>query len=160
MTDSVAPRPWLRLIGFVSAAFAAGAIGSWATFKSVTTWYPGLRKPAWNPPAWLFGPAWTVLYIAMGVAAWRIWRTRSPSARPLLAGYFGQLAFNAGWSVLFFGLRQPGWALADIFFLWILLAWLQVRFAQLDRPAAWCWLPYLAWVSFATALNAAIVELN
>jgi tryptophan-rich sensory protein len=103
---------------------------------------------------------WTILYVLMGVAAWRVWRSRLPAARGWLLGYFVQLALNAVWSILFFGLRRPPWALADIALLWAVLVWLQAGFARLDRAAAWLWLPYLLWVSFAAALNSAIVRLN
>lgn len=153
-------RPGLALAGFIVAAFAAGAIGSWATFPAVRDWFPQVVKPAWNPPGWLFGPVWTTLYVLMGVAVWRAWRTRAPAAVLLVRGYFVQLGFNALWSVLFFGLKQPAWALAEIVILWSLLAWLQAGLGRVDRLAAALWLPYLLWVSFATALNAAIVRLN
>ena len=73
-TDKIT-RPWVALIGFIAAAFAAGAIGSWATFANVRTWFPLLNKPSWNPPGWLFAPVWTTLYVLMGVAIWRAWRT-------------------------------------------------------------------------------------
>jgi tryptophan-rich sensory protein len=102
---------------------------------------------------------WTTLYVLMGIAVWRAWRT-GPAARPLFAGYFVQLGLNALWSVLFFGLKQPGWALVDILGLWLVLLWLQVGLWHTDRPAGVLWLPYLLWVSFATALNTAIVRLN
>jgi benzodiazapine receptor len=160
MTTPPTPRPGLALTGFIAAAFAAGAIGSWATYANVRTWFPLLNKPAWNPPGWLFGPVWTTLYVLMGVAVWRVWRTRAPAAPALVKIYFVQLAFNALWSVLFFGLKQPVWALADIVVLWSLLVWLQAGLWRVDRPAAALWLPYVLWVSFATALNTAIVRLN
>jgi len=150
---------WLVLAGFIGAAFLAGAIGSWATFAHVRSWYPLLNKPSWNPPSWVFGPVWSTLYVLMGVAIWRAWRM-GPTARPLVVGYFVQLVCNALWSVLFFGLKQPAWALGDIILLWGLLAWLQLRLWQVDRFAGVLWLPYLLWVSFATLLNAAIVRLN
>lgn len=159
MNISSPRRSWFVLAGFIAAAFVAGAIGSWATFPNVRTWFPGLVKPAWNPPGWLFGPVWTTLYVFMGTAAWRAWRT-GPAARPLVAGYFVQLVLNALWSVLFFGLKQPAWALVGIVVLWGLLAWLQVGLWRTDRVAGVLWLPYLLWVSFATALNTAIVRLN
>ena len=158
MTPRVKTR--LALFGFVGAAFLAGAIGSWATIENVRSWYPALIKPAWNPPNWIFGPVWTTLYVLMGVAIWRAWRGGSPAARSLLRGYFVQLFFNALWSVLFFGLKQPAWALADIGVLWLLLIWLQCGLGRADRIAGWLWLPYVLWVSFATALNTAIVRLN
>jgi benzodiazapine receptor len=148
------------LIVLIGAAFVAGAIGSWATFPNVRTWFPLLQKPGWNPPAWLFAPVWTTLYVLMGVAIWRAWRAGGPAAPRLVRVYFVQLVFNALWSVLFFGLKQPAWALADILVLWGLLAWLQVVLWRSDRIAGALWLPYLLWVSFATALNAAIVRLN
>ena len=153
-------KTWLPLLGFVGAAFLAGAIGSWATFENVRSWYPSLNKPAWNPPNWIFGPVWTTLYILMGVAIWRVWRMPVPAARRLVRVYFVQLFFNALWSVLFFGLKQPAWALADIVMLWLMLVWLLLSVWRVERPAGWLWLPYVLWVSFATALNTAIVRLN
>ncbi len=148
------------LIGFIGAAFIAGAIGSWATFPNVRDWFPLLQKPSWNPPGWLFGPVWTTLYVLMGLAIWRAWRAGGPAASRLVRLYFVQLFFNALWSVLFFGLKQPAWALADILVLWGLLIWLQVGLWRSDRLAGALWVPYVLWVSFATALNAAIVRLN
>jgi tryptophan-rich sensory protein len=114
----------------------------------------------WNPPAWLFAPTWTLLYLLMGAAVWRAWRVGGPAPRRIVAVYFLQLVVNAAWSVLFFGLRRPAWALADIFALWALLVWIQARLAGTDRLAAWLWCPYLLWVSFAGVLNLAIVLLN
>jgi translocator protein len=160
MTKDKNTLSWAVLIGFVAAAFAAGAIGSWATFPAVRDWFPALAKPSWNPPGWLFGPVWTTLYVLMGVAMWRAWRTRAPAVPALVRGYFASLGLNALWSVLFFGLKQPAWALVDIILLWSLLAWLQAGLWRTDRLAAMLWLPYVLWVGFATALNAAIVRLN
>lgn len=154
-----AARKIPALIGFIGAAFLAGAIGSWATYANVRTWFPLLNKPAWNPPGWLFAPVWTTLYVLMGIAIWRAWRA-NPASGPLVRGYFVQLFFNALWSVLFFGLKQPAWALADILVLGGLLVWLQAGLWRSDRLAGVLWLPYLLWVGFATALNAAIVRLN
>jgi benzodiazapine receptor len=151
-------RSWLVLAGCIAAAFIAGAIGSAATFENVRSWYPTLVKPSWNPPGWVFGPVWTTLYVLMGLAAWRAWR--AGAARALVAGYFVQLVFNALWSVLFFALKQPAWALAEMLILWGLLAWLLVGFWRVDRWAGVLWLPYFLWVSFATVLTATIVRLN
>lgn len=147
------------LVAFIGAAFVAGVIGSAATFENVRTWYPTLAKPSWNPPNWIFGPVWTTLYVLMGTAAWRVWRT-GHTARPFVLGYFVHLLPNALWSILFFGLKQPVWALADILMLWVLLVWLLVGFWRADRLAAVLWLPYVCWVTFATTLNSAIVWLN
>lgn len=149
------------LIAFVGVTFVAAAIGGAATATSVSTWYPALLKPSWNPPSWVFGPVWSTLYLLMAVSAWRVWRhSEHPERRRALAWYFGQLALNALWSCLFFGLRSPGLALAEILVLWAALAVVLVKFARIDRPAAALWLPYLAWVSFAGGLNGAIWWLN
>ena len=154
-------RPYSALAAFLIATFATAVIGGAATASSVNTWYAGLRKPDWNPPNWVFGPAWTVLYVLMAVAAWRVWgRTEVDARRRTLELFSAQLALNALWSVLFFGFRRPGFALVDVVVLWSLLLTLQVRFARIDRVAGWLWTPYLVWVSFASALNAAVWWLN
>jgi tryptophan-rich sensory protein len=159
MNTTPSRRFWPALLGFIGSAFVAGAIGSAATFENVRSWFPTLVKPSWNPPGWLFAPVWTTLYMLMGLAIWRASRT-GPAARPLVRGYFAQLALNALWSVLFFGLKSPGWALFDIAALWLLLAWLQAGLWRADRVAGALWVPYLLWVSFAAVLNLAIVLLN
>lgn len=149
------------LILFLVVTFLAAALGSAATASSVSEWYPTLRKPSWNPPSWVFGPVWTLLYVAMAVAAWRVWRrAEAGAARSTLWLYGAQLALNALWSVLFFGLRRPDLALVDVVLLWGLLVVLLVRFARADRVAAALWTPYVAWVGFATVLNATIWQLN
>lgn len=157
--ESTASNTWLMLGIFLGGSFAAAAVGTWANFPNVQTWYPSLNKPSWNPPGWIFGPVWTTLYVMMGVAIWRAWRT-GPTARPLVRLYFVQLVFNALWSVLFFTLKQPAWALVDIALLLGCLLWLQRGLWRTDRVAGWLWLPYVLWVSFATVLNATIVRLN
>ncbi len=152
---------WLPLGLFILLAFLAAAIGGFATSTSVDTWYPTLRKPSWSPPNAVFGPVWTVLYLLMAVAAWWAWRVGSPAdARLTVRLYGAQLALNALWSILFFGLRSPGAALIDIVVLWLVLIRLYIRFRAVDRLAGWLWLPYVIWVSFAATLNAAIWEFN
>jgi translocator protein len=161
----ISPFSWpsfATLFGFVAATLSTGAIGGFATSSSVRSWYPGLIKPSWNPPAWVFGPVWTTLFILMAVAAWRISRLplTTPGRRAVLVAFFVQLALNALWSVLFFGLRSPTVAAVEIVLLWTLITWLQLRLLCLDRTAAWLWAPYVLWVSFATVLNVAIAVLN
>jgi translocator protein len=152
---------YVALAGFLTLTFAAAAIGSTATFTNVKTWYPLLQKPAWTPPSWLFAPVWSALYVAMAVAGWRVWRLQSgAAARGVLRLYTAQLALNALWSVLFFGMRRPDLALIDIAGLWLLLVIALVYFWRSDRIAGMLWAPYVAWVSFASALNAAIWWLN
>ena len=124
-------------------------------------WYAGLRKPSWNPPAWLFGPAWTALYVSMAVAAWMVWRLGGWPAHPLALGLFlAQLAFNALWSPLFFRLHRVGWALADCVLLWFSLAATLVAFWRASPAAGVLLVPYLGWVSFATVLNFTIWRSN
>lgn len=151
----------LAFVGFLAATLGSGALGAVATASSVRTWYPTLVKPTWNPPSWVFGPVWTTLYIFMAVAAWRIWRgSESAERTSALRWFWVQLALNAVWSPLFFGLRSPGLALVEIVLLWIAIAVTGVKFLRLDRVAAALWTPYLAWVSFASVLNATIWWLN
>ena len=149
------------LIGFLGVTFLAAAIGSAATFRSVQTWYPTLVKPSWTPPSAVFGPVWTVLYVAMAIAAWRIWRVQEgDAATAVLRSYGAQLFLNALWSVLFFGMRRPDLALLDIVALWAVLVIFLVRSWRVDLPARAMWSVYVAWVSFAGALNAAVWFLN
>jgi tryptophan-rich sensory protein len=153
-------RSWSALIGFIGASFVAGAVGSWATFPSVRNWYPLLNKPDWNPPSWIFAPVWTTLYVLMGVAIWRAWRTQASNVPRLVRLYFVQLVLNALWSVIFFALKQPAWALVDILALGGVLLWMLVVLWRTHRVAAALWVPYVLWVGFATVLNATIVRLN
>ena len=116
-------KRWLSLGLFLLLAFAAAALGGLATATSVDTWYPTLRKPSWNPPSWLFSPVWALLYILMAVATWRVWRDGDALASRRTASlYSAQLTLNALWSILFFGLRRPDLALAEIVVLWAVLA--------------------------------------
>lgn len=149
------------LIGFIGVTAVAAIVGSVATFRNVATWYPTLAKPSWTPPSALFGPVWTVLYVAMAVAAWRVWRGQTGrAAKAVLRSYLAQLMLNALWSVLFFGLRRPDLALFDITALWVVIVVILVRFWPADRIAGALWAPYVAWVSFAAALNGAVWHLN
>lgn len=149
------------LVLFLLAAFLTAVVGNLATQSSVGTWYPQLRKPTWTPPNWLFGPVWTFLYIAMAYAAWRVWRsTDELGAARTFRLYRSQLALNALWSILFFGLRQPAWALIEIIVFWAVIVIMMIWFWRVDRIAGALWSLYVAWVSFATALNAAIWNMN
>lgn len=148
---------WLVLLGFIGATLATGALGGWATASSVSTWYPTLAKPAWNPPNWIFGPVWTLLYLLMALAAWRIWQHREhPERRRALAWFWGQLVLNLAWSFLFFGLRSPGLAAIEVVgLLAVLLATLR-QFWRIDRLAAVLWVPYVGWVGFAAGLTVTV----
>jgi tryptophan-rich sensory protein len=140
------------------ACFAAAALGG---LFLPGPWYASLNKPAWNPPAWVFGPVWTMLYTMMAVAAWLVWRQGGWKAqrRPLTL-FLAQLVLNAAWTPLFFGLKNPGLAFAEIILLWLVIAATLVGFGRVSRAAACLLAPYLAWVSFAAALNFTVWRLN
>lgn len=124
-------------------------------------WYQSLNKPDWNPPAWLFGPVWTTLYTMMGVAAWLVWkRFGFGEGRTALVWFLIQLGLNGLWSQIFFGLQEPGWAFVEILFLLAAIIYTTVLFFEKNRIAGWLMVPYILWVSFATALNGAIWVMN
>jgi len=146
---------------FLGLSLAVLLIGGGITAGSVTDWYPGLTKPAFNPPAWLFGPVWSTLYLMMALAAWRVWRRAGwRRGRTALGLHIAHLLANLAWSALFFGLRRPDLALIDCAVLFFLVAATTMSFRHHDGPAALLMLPYLAWVGFACLLNGAIVALN
>jgi len=148
-------RSGLVLAGFIVITFCAPLL----SIGSVPgEWYAALIKPEWNPPAWVFGPAWTLLYTLMAVAAWLVWR-RVGFSRPL-AFYFVQLVLNAVWTPIFFGAHQLGWALAEIVVLWSAILLTLLSFRCVSPAAGWLFVPYLAWVSFATFLNLTLWRLN
>jgi tryptophan-rich sensory protein len=151
----------LSLVLWIAGCLLASAVGAMATATSVTTWYQQLQRPPWTPPDGLFGPVWTVLYVTMGVAAWLVWREeRGRDRRRAIVLFLAQLLVNVAWSWLFFGLRSPGLALVDILVLWALIVATTIAFARVRPSAALLLLPYLAWVSFAMALNLSIWRLN
>lgn len=151
----------LALPVWIAVSLLAGALGGLATQSSVESWYPSLTKPTWNPPSWVFGPVWTLLYVLMGTAAWRVWLRRSqPLARQGLVLFGVQLVLNALWSLLFFGLRAPGLAMAELVLLWLAVASTLGVFWRTDRFAGGLLIPYLAWITFAAFLNHAIWWLN
>ncbi len=147
---------------FIVVSFVAAGLGSAATTSAITTWYPTIAKPSWNPPNGVFAPVWTTLFLLMSIAAWRAWRAAATpaDATKTLALYGAQLVLNVLWSVLFFTLHRPGLALIEIGLFLGLLVTLQVRFARTDRLAAILWSPYVAWVGFASVLNGTIWWLN
>jgi benzodiazapine receptor len=152
----------LRLLGCIVLCEAAGLFGGIFTAQSVTTWYATLAKPSFNPPAWVFGPVWTTLYLLMGISLYLVWRTRGVTERrrTALIVFFVQLILNALWSYIFFGLRNPGAAVVEIFVLWVCILLTAIFFRKLSRPAAWLLVPYILWVTFAAVLNFAVWQLN
>lgn len=141
--------------------FGISGLGGAVTAGPVRDWYPQLEKLSLTPPPIAFPIVWTALYLLMALAAWRLWLVAGWYAARRAFGLFGiQLLLNLAWSVLFFGLQQPAWALAELVVLWLAIAATAREFARHDRWAGWSFAPYLAWVSFAAILNAGIVWLN
>jgi tryptophan-rich sensory protein len=147
----------VSLVVFVVLTAAAAAFG--AQFAP-GEWYAALDKPSWNPPNWLFGPVWTVLYLAIAVAGWRVWRKAPGKLSPALGLWIAQLLLNAAWSWAFFGLHEMGWALAEILLLLATITSFIVVARPVDRLASWLFVPYGLWVSFATVLNFTLWRLN
>ena len=152
---------WIGLAVAVGICFAAAGVGSLYTSPAIPGWYASLQKPAWNPPNWVFGPVWTLLYLMMAVAAWLVWRERGFAGATLpLALFFLQLVLNAFWSIIFFGWRNPALALVEIFFLWAAIFATMLAFWRVSHAAGWLMWPYLLWVTFAGFLNLTIWRLN
>ena len=151
-----------KLIFSILLCLLAGAIGSIFTVSSIPTWYAVLKKPFFNPPNWIFGPVWTVLYILMGISLYLVWKkgikTEESKVALILFGF--QLVINALWSIIFFGLRMPSYALIGIIILWVAILFTIIKFYNISKPAAYLLIPYILWVSFASVLNLYIWLLN
>jgi tryptophan-rich sensory protein len=148
------------LIGFLALTWVAGWLGTFATTPAIPTWYAGLEKPWFNPPNSAFPIAWGILYTLMAVAAWLVWRSDRPGRRQALVVFLVQLVLNVLWSFAFFGAHSPLLGLIVIAALIVAIVWTIRAFAPVSRWAAWLMAPYLAWVLFATLLNASILWLN
>jgi len=154
-------RSVMALVGFVAVCLLVGALGGLFTTSSVDDWYQTLAKPPFNPPDWIFAPVWTALYIAMGIAAWLVWRRVGFSGGKAAFRLFGiQLVLNLFWTALFFGLRAPGIAFLEILLLAVGIAATIAAFRRIDTRAAWLLVPYLGWVLFAGLLNGSIWAVN
>ena len=155
-----AVRQSLGLAGWLLASFTAAGIGGIAS-KNAAGFYQQLEQPSWAPPAWLFAPVWSALFLLMGVAAWLVWRAHGfRGARTALQLFLAQLVANALWTWLFFAWRQGLLALVEIAVLWLLIVATTFAFWRLSRTAACLLLPYQAWVTFAGALNFTLWRLN
>ncbi|MEO5713033.1 MAG: TspO/MBR family protein [Luteolibacter sp.] len=153
--SSPVPRQALALAGFIVVTFCAPLFG---IFGKPGAWYAGLNTPSWNPPPWIFGPVWSLLYLLMALAAWLVWK-RGGWGRPLTF-YFIQLALNAAWTPIFFGAHRLGWALMEIILLWFAILLTAVRFFPVSKPAGWMLVPYVLWVAFAAFLNFTLWRMN
>jgi translocator protein len=145
----------------IALPLTAGAIAGIATTSNLDPWYAHLVKPGFNPPAYLFGPVWTFLYILMGISLFLVWRSSPGALRNRAMLVFGiQLALNFTWSFVFFHFRQPGWAFVEIIMIWISILAMILVFYRISKTAALMQVPYLLWVSFASLLNGSIWWLN
>ena len=152
----------LQFLISVTLPLLVGGLSGFATARGVQEWYPSLTKPPFNPPSWVFGPVWTLLYIMMGVAAYLVWQKgwENEIVRVALTLYLVQLILNGLWSILFFGMQSPGLAFAEIIVLWLAIAATIVWFWRVSPAAGILLLPYEAWVSFAALLNGSLWILN
>lgn len=156
-----------KLIAAIGISQCAGVVGSLFTASSIPGWYATIEKPVLNPPSWVFGPVWITLYTLMGIAAFLVWSSyatapadKKQGIKIALGVFCIQLFLNAIWSIIFFGLNNPGWALVDIILLWCVIVWTMIVFYKISKPAMYLLIPYILWVSFATYLNYAIWILN
>ncbi|MFI6508081.1 TspO/MBR family protein [Streptosporangium sp. NPDC050855] len=151
------PKRWAGLPVFIVVLALVAVVGSLAAVNAGGE-YLSLERPDWAPPQWLFGPAWTVLYVMIALSGWLAWS--AAGLTPALGVYAVQLVLNAAWTPLFFGAGRYGLAFAEIVVLWLAIVLTIVLFRRISRPAAWLLVPYLAWVTYAAALNFAIWQLN
>lgn len=153
-------KRFFGLLGWLAVSFAAAAVGGFAS-ANAGDFYQQLARPAWAPPSWLFAPAWTLLYLLMGLAAWLVWRERGfRQARTALSLFLVQLAVNALWTWLFFVWRLGALAFGEILVLWVLILCTAVAFWRVRPTAGALLIPYLAWVTFASALTYAVWQGN
>ena len=152
----------VKFIVSIVFPLAVGGISGYFTSSGVGGWYQTLVKPSFNPPNWVFAPAWTLLYIMMGIAFFLIWKkdVSADKKRWAIFCFAVQLTLNFLWSFVFFYLQQPGWALVEILVLWVMILATILAFKKLSTPAALLLVPYLLWVSFATLLTYSIWQLN
>jgi translocator protein len=151
----------MKLIICIVLCLLVGGISGGLTASSIPTWYLTINKPSWNPPNWIFGPVWTMLYVFMGIALARLWDSPSSAVKTTAIVLFGaQLVLNFMWSVIFFNWHTMGIAFAEIILLWGVLLTCIFTFAKIDNTSAWLFVPYISWVSFASILNFAVWQLN
>jgi len=154
---------WLRLFGWVlMCLLVGGLLGSLFTTPAIPTWYSTLVKPSFQPPNWLFGPVWTILYILMGISAFLIWESGAPKKvkNTAIIIFLVQLGLNALWSPIFFTLHMLLLALVEIIILWIAILITMIKFYRISKPASILLVPYFLWVSFASFLSFHIWLLN
>jgi len=152
----------VKLVVSIVICQLTGFIGTFFTSDSITTWYTALNKPSFNPPDWIFGPVWIILYLMMGISLFVVWKEdlKNKEIKSAFIIFILQLIFNAAWSVVFFGAQSIIGELIVIIILWVLILITILKFIKISRVAGILLIPYLLWVSFATVLNFFIYNLN
>lgn len=152
----------MKLFISILLPLLVGAISGLFTALGVKGWYANAVKPSFNPPNWIFGPVWTILYIMMGIALFLVWKAAADKQlkRTAIVLYGVQLALNFCWSIIFFKMQEPGWAFAEILLMWLMILLTIIWFGKISSTAAWLLVPYICWVSFAAVLNYSIWQLN
>lgn len=154
-------KQWTKLVAAIVGCELVGILATPFTIASIPTWYATLEKPFFSPPNWIFGPVWTILYFLMGVSLYLIWKTKETKKRNTALFYFGlQLFLNFMWSILFFGLHSPLFALLDVILLEIVIILTLIKFYKISKIASYILIPYILWVFFASILNLSLLILN
>jgi len=149
-----------KLIISLTVPQFAGLLGSFFTSSAISVWYANLLKPSFNPPNWIFGPVWISLYILMGISVYLVWNSNNKKSKMALNLFWIHLVFNSSWSIIFFGLKNTGFAFLNIIILLIFIFVLILKFWKIDRLASYLLIPYILWVGFASVLNYFIWTLN
>lgn len=153
-------RLWIKILVCVAICLILGFVSGMFTTDSINGWYQTINKPSWNPPNWLFGPVWTLLYILMGIAVALIWHSNSHKKRTAILFFIVQFALNIFWSYIFFYQKNIIGALAEMIIMLCLIIITMYLFFKIDKKAGWLMMPYIYWVSFATFLTYTIYTLN
>lgn len=155
-------KDWIKLVISIAIPLAVGSIAGLFTRPEIAGWYQTIEKPSWQPPNWVFGPVWTVLYIMMGVSLYLVWKSnvQAKQKRKAVVLWIIQLVFNFFWSYIFFRQHQIDWALGEIIVLWLFILLTIFSFVRINKLAAWLLVPYISWVTFASILTYTIYQLN
>ncbi len=153
---------YLKITTAIVICLVVGGISGLVTTNSIESWYSLINKPSFNPPNWIFGPVWTLLYILMGISAALVWNKgwKKREVKQALTIFILQLVLNSLWTLIFFGLHNPLFAFIEIVILWVAIMLTILKFFKISRLSGYLMLPYILWVSFAGVLNLAIVLLN
>lgn len=155
-------KNWIKLAISILVPLAVGAVAGLFTTTEINGWFQTINKPAWQPPNWVFGPVWTLLYLLMGVSFYLVWQSTAPKTtkRIAITLWIIQLVFNFFWSFIFFKKHQIDWALGEILVLWFFILLTILFFGRVRSLAAWLMVPYISWVTFASLLTYSIYQLN